>query len=1818
MRFLVGALALALGFTAVPVAAQQAPVPDRRVIVTEGVDYPGADLQTLLDTSYDACEQACLGNSQCVGFTFNTRSNSCFPKSEITGSEPYAGAFSAKVVEVDAATKDRALQRMAELPFLSAGDFDAARDLAQRIGDLHVTGEWSAEDHLASAENARKTNDLVTAGKYVGAGLSLTDAPDQWVEYGRLLLDQRPQVSEGDRSELNNRAYVAALNGYLRAGKTPARAAALALAGEALIEAGRGSESIPLFKLAQDLQPRSDVAAMLADATAKFGFRIEETTVESDLARPRICATFNQQLKDGGFDYAPFVRAATEGLAVTAEYNQICIAGVEHGVRYAMTFREGLPAANGEVLAQDTEIALYVRDRAPSVRFPGRAYVLPKSTEAAIPVETVNTKAIDLVLRRVSDRNLLRAIQNDTFGRSMVYYEEQDFAANVAEEIWRGTGDVGMEVNRDVTTRLPMDGVIAGLPAGIYALSAAIAGQDKYDNPGATQWFVISDLGVTTLSGTDGLHVFVRALGDASAKAGVTVSLMSRANAILGTTTTDAEGYAHFAAALTRGGNGAEPALVEVTEGDTDIAFLSLTDPEFDLSDRGVEGREAAPPVDVFLTTDRGAYRAGETIYVTALTRDPQMNAIEGLPLTAVLTRPDGVEYARALATDAGAGGHVFALPVAGSAPRGPWRLEMRAEADGPALASTTVLVEDFLPERIDFTLALPTGAVRLGDTPDLTIEARYLFGAKGAGLPIEGEVQVRAVDELESLPGYRFGQHDEFFSPQTAYFDAGFETDAEGLATVPLTFPDLTDPRRPLEMRVTARLSEGSGRPVERQVTKLLAPAAPMIGIKPQFDGVVAESTNAGFDLIAIGPDISLMDLPVKWTLNRVETNYQWYRQYGNWNWEPTTIRTRVAEGEADLSKSGPVSVSAPVQWGEYELKVESADSADFVASSVNFYAGWYAPADATESPDTLELSLDKPAYLPGETANLRLVPRTAGVALITVMSNHLISMQAVNVTEGENVIALPVTDQWGAGAYVTASVIRPMDLASGHNPARSLGLSYAAVDPGARRLVVALEVAAEAEPRGPLNVAIKVDGVTAGEVAYVTLAAVDQGILNLTGFQPPDPDGHYFGQQKLGMAIRDVYGRLIDGLNGEMGAVHTGGDSGNARLQAPPPTEELVAYFAGPLQVGADGYARASFDLPSFNGTVKVMAVVWTRSGVGQASADVLVRDPVVVTASVPRFMAPGDASRLLLEIVHAKGPAGRVGVDVTATGLTVGRVPSGVDLAEGGKQVLSVPITAGEVGLQTLRVALTTPDGKQLVKLLTLPVQVNDPVQTVTSRFDLAKGDTFTFDGNVFAGFHPGTASATLAMGPLARFDAPGLLASLDRYPYGCTEQLTSRALPLLYLSDVARAMGMADAGDIDLRVSQSIAEVLTNQDSNGAFGLWSPSSGDPWLDAYVTDFLSRARAQGYAVPDNAFRMAMDNLRNHVNYAPDFDKGGGDLAYALMVLAREGAAAVGDLRYYSDVKADAFDTPIGAAQLGAALASYGDQTRADAMFKRAASLVVSLYAKPEAHLYRADYGTRRRDAAALLALATEAGSTAIDTDALTKALAVATPFGLSTQESTWALLATHALIGKASSDGLLLDGAPIKGPLVRVLDSATAGGASMAIANQGIKPATLTLTTFGVPEVPLDAGGNGYAIKRTWYTMEGEEASPDQVQQGDRLVTVIEVNPFGGGEARLMVNDPLPAGFEIDNPNLMAAGDVAALDWLDLNAEAQHAEFRQDRFLAAVDWYGSTPFRLAYVVRAVSPGSFHLPAASVEDMYRPDYRAWTEAGQVVIAER
>jgi len=796
-----------------------------------------------------------------------------------------------------------------------------------------------------------------------------------------------------------------------------------------------------------------------------------------------------------------------------------------------------------------------------------------------------------------------------------------------------------------------------------------------------------------------------------------------------------------------------------------------------------------------------------------------------------------------------------------------------------------------------------------------------------------------------------------------------------------------------------------------------------------------------------------------------------------------------------------------------------------------------------------------------------------------------------------------------------------------TGRAPARSLGVAHATVEPGDRALDVTLTAPAEADPRGRLEVVLEVaDGADVPDgPAYATVAAVDLGVLNLTGFDAPDPQGHYFGQRRLGVAIRDLYGRLIDASQGTPGQVRSGGGLETEDVRAgPAPAEDLLALFSGPVTL-MNGRAVVGFDLPAFNGTVRLMAVVWSGASVGQADADVLVRDPVVVQPSLPRFLTPGDESRLRIELNHVSGSAGVMRLEVEGHGL--GEAPSAVTLEEGGRAVVDVPLRPDELGDHTYRITLTTPDGRVLTREVRLSVMITDPETARTTQFVLAPGESFRFDDAALEGFLEGTARATLFAGAGAALDQPGLIQRLIGYPYGCTEQIASSLVPLLWAPETVSDLGLVTSAEARERVQVGIDRILTRQGRDGTFGLWGAGGFDLWLDAYVTDVLLRAEAQGFRVPETALRMALDNLRNEVARAGSMQEGAAGYAYAYYVLARAGEAAIGDLRYYADTLAERFDTPLAAAHLGAALATYGEQARSEAMFAKASALALQQVGPGG---WRADYGTVLRDQAGLLALAVEAGSGVVDRVQLANRIAqgVASREGsayrLSTQEAVWSLRAAVAL--GAASQGLVLDGVPVVGNVVRLYD-----GTPATLRNDGDANVMVTLTTFGVPEAaPGDAApgaaapgaaapgpsGVGYTITRSHYTPDGAPTDLSDVKVGDRVVVVLDVLPDRGVTGgRLMIDDALAAGFEIDNANLLREGDIRALDWLAVPFATEMTEARSERFLAAVNWTTGEPLRLAYVMRAVSPGTFHYPAAKVEDMYRPSNYAVSATDVVTI---
>jgi alpha-2-macroglobulin len=1680
------------------------------------------------------------------------------------------------------------------------------------------------------ADAAFAKNDFRTGMEVLGQIVAA--APNDattWLRLSRAIVEIQP-ANDDERAQLLERAAAAAYIAYQRTGDRNEEADSLAQLGAVLTQRQMWRPALDALRLSLELREVADVRAQYEHLREQHGFRVLDYTIDADTASPRACFQFSEGLP-ARTDFTPFVALeGTDKPALSVEDKQLCVEGLQHGQTYKVTLRAGLPSVVHETLSKSADFAIYVRDRQPAARFSTNGYVLPRTGQSGIPVISVNTRSVAVDIYRISDRNLIDEIEgvgysSGNFQTGLSSYDIDQLKRSRGLPVWSGELSIASSpLNQEVTTAFPVDQALGKLKPGVYVMTALPVELKSVGNNGdslATQWFIVSDLGVTAFSGNDGIHVFVNSLATAEPKDGIELRLISRGNEVLATRRADANGQALFEPGLASGEGGSAPALVAATDPAGDYAFLNLKAPAFDLTDRGVGGRPAPKGLDAFVYAERGVYRSGETAHITALLRDPKGAAALGVPLTLVVQRPDGVEFRRTTVADEGVGGHTLAVALPASAPSGTWHVQAFTDPKRPPVGETTFLVEDYVPDRIAFDLTSSAKSISQDKSAKVDVAGRFLYGAPASDLDLEGDVSISVADERAGFAGYQFGLADEQIEPVQQTLDDLPSTDKSGNAKFSVSLDKVPSSTHPLQAQIAVRMAEPGGRAVEHTLSLPVTPGGNMIGIKPLFSGrSLADGANATFDVLMAAPDgTAVAQKGLHYELLRIDTHYQFYKRDGQWNFEPVKTTTRVADGTVDTTADKPAQIALPVHFGRYRLQVSTAD-ANGPVTSVDFDAGWYVEGNA-DTPDMLQVALDKPEYKPGDTMTAAVTAATAGRLTIDVIGDKLLASQSVDVKEGLAQVKVQVGRDWGTGAYIVATLRRPLDAPAQRMPGRAIGVQWFSIDRAAKTLTLDLQTPTLLRPNSTLTIPVKVNGLAAGDEARIVVAAVDVGILNLTNYKPPSPNDYYLGQRALSADIRDLYGQLIDGMQGVRGQIHTGGDEG-AQLQASPPTGPPVSFYSGIVRVGADGTAQVSFDVPDFEGTLRVMTVAWSKDKVGHADADVIVRDPVVLSATLPRFLLPGDRSTVHLDLDNVEGQPGDYTIAVSANDAVLIGAGATQKLTLAAKQrgSVTVPVIANGAGNGTVQVSVSGPAGFALERNYVLTVRT--PAQILARRTvqTLAKGQSLTLSSDMFADLVPGTGSVSVSVGSSTALDAATLLAELARYPYRCSEQITSRALPLLYLTDLATQAHVALDATTEKRINNAIEALLTRQDSTGSFGLWSVGGDDLWLDAYVTDFLTRAREHKFAVPETAFRLALDRLRNASADLSDPGKNdGADLAYALYVLARNGMAPIGDLRYLADAKLDALKTPIAKAQLAAALGLAGDRVRAERVY---AAALASFAPQPPADLVeRQDYGSTLRDAAAVLTLAAEGGaSTATVQEAeqrVDSARAELRP--TSTQEDAWLLLAASAVAKDAGNVSLDVGGQAIQRPLYRTIAAADLQQ-PLQVTNTGDNDVKAVVTVSGAPLTPEPATEHGFTIERGTYTMSGGPVDASQVKQNTQLVVVLKITEQQPQFGRVMVADYLPAGFEIDNPHLVSSGDTGTLPWITDAAEPVNVEFRDDRFTAAFDRNKDDPaiFTVAYVVRAVSLGKYVRPQASVEDMYRPDRygRTGTESVEVTAA--
>src|SRR5262252_9402292 len=599
------------------------------------------------------------------------------------------------------------------------------------------------------------------------------------------------RLAQNEFAVEDDHAMASAYNAYLKSTDPVERGVALFIIGRDYDRHDKQKEALAAFDAGLKLTPSPSVAERAEQLRRLVAFRVTKVEVQAEADWGRACLRFNEAITTKGeISYGSFVRSdpPLDGI-VTARGDTLCLEGMKHGGIYNVEVLAGLPAAAGERLRETFASRVVIPDRKPQLRFSGTGYVLPRQNTAGLPLTTVNLGKVKLRLLRVNERNLVPSIDAERLTMSFSSYEVDEIISRTGSLVWQGEMAIAGERNRPVTTAISLKDMLREKGPGVYLAVAERADlmQDQDAEP-ATNWVLVSDLGLAAYKGTDGLAVDVRSLADGKPIAGVGVRLYARNNGELASVTTDAGGTARIAGGLLRGSGGDEPFVVTAQGPEGDFNFLEIGRAAFDLSDRGVSGRPQPGPVDAFLFTDRGIYRPGETVELVALVRDDKADAMSGLPLALRLRRPDGVEVEKRQLTGDRLGGYreSFALPR--DARFGAWRVELRLDPKAPPIGTAEFRVEDFVPPQLKVALAAADGPFRPGEAFPVDVDARYYYGAPGAGLAIEAEAVI-ALDEnpFPTHPGFQFGLAGEEFAGDRRDIKAP-STDEKGNARLSVT----------------------------------------------------------------------------------------------------------------------------------------------------------------------------------------------------------------------------------------------------------------------------------------------------------------------------------------------------------------------------------------------------------------------------------------------------------------------------------------------------------------------------------------------------------------------------------------------------------------------------------------------------------------------------------------------------------------------------------------------------------------------------------------------------------------------------------------------------------------------------------------------------------------------------------------------------------------------------------------------------------------------------------------------------------------------
>jgi uncharacterized protein YfaS (alpha-2-macroglobulin family) len=1557
----------------------------------------------------------------------------------------------------------------------------------------------------------------------------------------------------------------------------------------------------------------------------------------------------------GGAKYIS-VSPAVEYRLVDTYHGVILDGAFEPGKIYNITLKKGLTGRNGALLGEDVTREMTTPDLDPALRFTSDGTYLMRSGKRNIAVETVNVKSLGVRVSKVFENNLAHIIPQLQPARGFNEYCEEEYCGEYYDEysggsninldtlgktvLTDGTVEVENKKNTLLTSGISFDDLDLDSRRGLYRL-------EVFDRDRSwvrlEKWLVATDLGIIAKIGPGYARAQVVSLQNSRPVPDVEVSFVSRTNEVLGTAMTNAGGVAQLKGNFERKG---EPLTLVLARRGRDFSYLVLqgsgvATQELDSGGHG----ESTAPYRAYLFTERGIYRPGDRAQLSVLVREHSLKEPPNFPLEIEIRDPAWRIFTKLRGSTGEHGAYFASIDIPRDAPTGRYVARVLASG-GVELGQTQLMVEDFMPDRLRVDVTPKTTTVEAGSPAEFNISSNYLFGPKAAGLRIESQCSFElAPISTGEFSGFELQAEDAPTPSFAALQDLGeAELDAEGKLDVSCALDEGLALTAPVRATLLTVVSEEGGRAVSGAGSAIIHPHETYVGLRRNAPGQYVElGQDASLEAIAVDRSgkpkegvklkVTISEIEYQTILKLVNNRYQYVSE---------SSEKQLSTLEATTER-GPTTIPfTPPKQGEMRVLIEDEGGA---RASLRFWvSGSGNSAWSMRYPDRVAMTLDKTNYRPGETARVLVRAPFEGRIYLSIERDQVLWAQDFPLEGNTGTFNIPVLDVMSPNAYVVAELIRSPDSRERLAPARAFGVTPLFVDAEHHRLNVTVHPDdTTIRPNTSLHVRVKVEGVE--KKAFMVVAAVDEGILQVTGFKTPDPFAFFTERRRLSLTTHDLFSQLLpeEQVAASALSVGSGGDAEIRRKHLNPISVKRVkpvAIWSGLVPVGPDGWGVATLEVPEFSGSLRVMAVAWADERFGSGSKNVTVKDPLVLTPTLPRFVAPLDRLVMPVEVYNGTGRPADVTVKLNIDGKikSQGAAEQKVKLAAEERKTIEWELLVDEVVGQAT-VTLTAEANNFATKNTTeLSVRPPNTVTTEsrTAAVNYAQKATISMPG----GFIPGSTKARIKIGPTPTAQLGTALEYLLQYPYGCLEQTTSRAFPLLYVRELARREGVELARDrlVDDYVNGAIDRITAMILPEGGLSFWPGGGwGYAWTTVYAAHFLVEAKNTGYNV-DSA---VLDTLLTHLSriaagvtlsgYAARAEFK--DQTYALYVLSQAGKPDLGALLYSADRLAKSADPATASgmrvtaddesrALLAGALFIAGQRTKANEIF--------AVDFTPATAAARQQFWSPvRQDAVALLVLM-DVQPTHRSVPGLMDSVAKSATSGRwsNTQENAFALMALgkayKRLGGGKEYWGTFTAGdtteKKFNSVIVATIDSTGEEwiGKELNFSVTGAGTAFVGLTVEGIKAGTIPEKSDQLTISRRLLDPQGQAIDLQNIRQGDLVIVEITVTAkFTEGRLEnLAVVDLLPAGLEVENPRLMNA--ASSLSWMTGRSEPEHLDVRDDRILFFGSVWAKQPTRFYYAARAVTRGTFTLPHVFAEAMYDPAFRANAGAGTLQIKPR